>query len=253
MRSFAACAVVVGSMSALARADVIAQNLPVTPSDPDPVTGWQFRDGTFSDGLSSNGNYYYSQALGQKFSVGAGQSVTIGSIDFWGSSEYVNSQTPWTQTTLSSNIYAIQISILRLTPGNNQYPVVWSWTINTPTITQTATGTYVPDTFSPVFQLSTVLSGNRQLLGGDYIMTIGGLLTNGDGDSFAWTDGQADGSDPATQAYATVGDIPTEWGRWSPASDGTSGAFVLNGTVVPAPGVLALMGLAGTARRRRRH
>ena len=77
--------------------------------------------------------------------------------------------------------------------------------------------------------------------------------TDADGDAFAWTDGQADGSLPATQAYATVGDIPTEWGRWSPAGDGTSGAFVLNGTGVPAPGVLALLGLAGTARRRRRH
>jgi hypothetical protein len=239
-------------MSALAGADVIAQNAPVVPYT-DPVTGRKLRDGTFSDGLSSNGNYFYSQALGQKFTVGGGQSVTIGSIDFWGSSEYVNSQTPWTQTALSSNIYAIQVSILRLTPGNNQYPVVWSWTIYTPLITQTATGTYVPETQSPVFQLSATLSGNRSLLSGDYIMTIGGLLTNVDGDAFAWTDGQADGSQSATQAYATVGDIPTEWGRWSPVNDGTSGAFVLNGTVVPAPGVLALMGLAVTAGRRRRH
>ena len=61
MRSFAACAVVVGSMSALARADVIAQNAPVVPYT-DPVTGRQLRDGTFSDGLSSNGNYYYSRS-----------------------------------------------------------------------------------------------------------------------------------------------------------------------------------------------
>lgn len=252
MRSFAACAVVVGSMSALAGADVIAQNGPVTPTT-DPVTGWQFRDGTFSDGLSSQGNYYYSQALGQKFSVGAGQSVTIGSIDFWGSSEYINSQAPWTQTSLSSNVYAIQITILRITPGNNQYPVVHSWTIDTPLITQSVTGTYVPEILSPVLQLSTALSGNKTLIGGDYLLTIGGLLTDPDADAFAWTDGQADGSQPATQAYATVGDIPTEWGRWSPVGDGTSGAFVLNGSFVPGPGVLALMGLAGTARRRRRH
>ena len=251
MRSFAACAVVIGSMSALAGADVIAQNGPVTPTT-DPVTGWQLRDGTFSDGLSSGGNYFYSQALGQKFTVGGGQTVTIGSIDFWGSSEYINSQAPWTETTLSSNIYAIQISILRITPGNNQYPVVHSWTINTPLITQTLTGSYVPEVLSPVFQLSTALSGNKTLIGGDYLLSIGGLLTDPDADAFAWTDGQADGSRPATQAYATVGDIPTEWGRWSPANDGTSGAFILNG-VVPAPGALALLGLAGAAWRRRRN
>ena len=251
MRSFAACAVVVGSMSALAGADVIAQNGPVTPTK-DPVTGWQLRDGTFSDGLSSSGNYFYSQALGQKFTVGGGQTVTIGSIDFWGSSEYINSQAPWTETALSSNVYAIQISILRITPGNNQYPVVHSWTINTPLITQTLTGTYVPDVLSPVFQLSTALSGNKTLIGGDYLLSIGGLLTNADGDAFAWTDGQADGSLPATQAYATVGDIPTEWGRWSPVGDGTSGAFVLNSAPVPAPGVLALLGLVGATHGRRR-
>ena len=123
----------------------------------------------------------------------------------------------------------------------------------TPLITQTLTGTYVPEVLSPVFQLSTALSGNKTLIGGDYLLSIGGLLTDPDADAFAWTDGQDDGSLPATQAYATVGDIPTEWGRWSPAGDGTSGAFVLNGTVVPAPGVLALMGLAGATRRRRRH
>ncbi len=252
MRSFAACAVVVGSMSALAGADVIAQNGPVTPTT-DPVTGWQLRDGTFSDGLSSSGNYFYSQALGQKFTVGSGQTVTIGSIDFWGSSEYISSQAPWTETALSSNVYAIQISILRITPGNNQYPVVHSWTIDTPLITQTLTDTYVPEVLSPVFQLSTALSGNKTLIGGDYLLSIGGLLTDADADAFAWTDGQADGSLPASQAYATVGDIPTEWGRWSPVGDGTSGAFVLNGTGVPAPGVLALLGLAGATRRRRRH
>jgi MYXO-CTERM domain-containing protein len=129
--------------------------------------------------------------------------------------------------------------------------VVHSWTISTPLITQTLTDSYVPDVLSPVFQLSTALSGNKTLIGGDYLLSIGGLLTDADGDAFAWTDGQADGSLPATQAYATVGDIPTEWGRWSPANDGTSGAFILNG-VVPAPGAFALLGLAAAAWRRRR-
>jgi hypothetical protein len=227
------CLVMLAVLSAIsdATADTIAQNAPVTPFT-DPVTGRQVRNGIFSDGLSSNGNYYYSQALGQKFTVGAGQRVTIGSIDFWGSSEYINSQTPWTQTTLSTNVYAIQISILRLTPGNNQYPLVWSWVVNTPQITQMLTGTYLQGILSPVFQLSTALSGDRTLLEGEYMLTIGGLLNNAEADVFAWTDGQADGSLPATQAYATVGDIPTEWGRWYPVGDGTSGAFVLRGTVM---------------------
>ena len=250
MRFIAACAIgILGAAQGVASAAVIAQNGPVKPTT-DPVTGWQMRDGTFSDALSSGGFYFYSQALGQKFSVGNGDTAVIGAIDFWGSTEYINSAQPWTETSLSSNVYAIQVSILRITAGDTQYPVVHSWTISTQSITQTLTGTYVPEVLSPVFQLSTALSGNKTLTGGDYVLTIGGLLNNPDGDAFAWTDGIADGSLPASQAYATVGDISTEWGRWTPVNTGVSGAFVLTGT--PAPGALALLGLAGATRNRRR-
>jgi MYXO-CTERM domain-containing protein len=115
---------------------------------------------------------------------------------------------------------------------------------------QQLTGNYTAGTLSPVFRLSTVLAGNYTLGTGNYMITIGGVLNNPDGDSFAWTDGLADGSLPATQAYATVGDTPTEWGSWIPISDGTSGAFVLNG--VPAPGAVALLAMAGLRGRRRR-
>jgi len=250
MRFIAACAIgILGAVQGVASAAVIAQNGPVKATN-DPVTGWQLRDGTFSDGLSSDGNYFYSQALGQKFSVASGQTAVIGAIDFWGSTEYIASKEPWAETSLSANVYAIEISILRITAGTSQYPVVHSWTINTQSMTQLLTGTYVPDVLSPVFQLSTVLSGNKVLTGGDYLLTIGGLQNNADGDSFAWTDGIADGSLPESQAYATVGDIPTEWGRWSAVNTGVSGAFVLTGT--PAPGALALLGMAGFTRNRRR-
>jgi hypothetical protein len=250
MRLFAASVfIIVAASPALARSTTIAQNLPV-PAVNDPTSGFNVQDGTFSDALQSGGNYFYSQAIGQSFSVGSGQSSTITDIAFWGSSEYIQSSTPWNQTALSSNIISVQIAILRTDTGTSDFPIVQSWTIQTGQFSQVLTGNYTAGTLSPVFLLSTVLAGNYTLGAGNYMITIGGVLNNPDGDSFAWTDGLADGSLPATQAYATVGDIPTEWGSWIPISDGTSGAFVLNG--VPAPGAVALLAMAGLRGRRRR-
>jgi hypothetical protein len=251
MRLFAASVfIIVAASPALARSTTIAQNLPV-PAVNDPTSGFNVQDGTFSDALESGGNYFYSQAIGQSFSVGSGQSSTITDIAFWGSSEYIQSSTPWNQTALSSNIVGMQIAILRTDTGTSDFPIVHSWTIQTGQFSQVLTGNYTAETFSPVFLLSTVLAGNYTLGAGNYMITIGGVLNNPDGDSFAWTDGLADGSLPATQAYATVGDIPTEWGTWIAIPDGTSGAFVLNG-VVPAPGAVALLAMAGLRGRRRR-
>jgi hypothetical protein len=251
MRLFAASVfIIVAASPALARSTTIAQNLPV-PAVNDPTSGFNVQDGTFSDALESGGNYFYSQAIGQSFSVGSGQSSTITDIAFWGSSEYIQSSTPWNQTALSSNIISVQIAILRTDTGTSDFPIVQSWTIQTGQFSQVLTGNYTAGTLSPVFLLSTVLAGNYTLGAGNYMITIGGVLNNPDGDSFAWTDGLADGSLPATQAYATVGDIPTEWGTWIAIPDGTSGAFVLNG-VVPAPGAVALLAMAGLRGRRRR-
>ena len=250
MRLFAASVfIIVAASPALARSTTIAQNLPV-PAVNDPNSGFAVQDGTFSDALQSDGSYFYSQAIGQSFSVGSGQSSTITDIAFWGSSEYFQSTTPWTQTALSSNIISMQIAILRTDTGTSDFPIVQSWTIPTGQFLQQLTGNYTAGTLSPVFRLSTVLAGNYTLGAGNYMITIGGVLNDPDGDSFAWTDGLADGSLPATQAYATVGDTPTEWGSWIPISDGTSGAFVLNG--VPAPGAVALLAMAGLRGRRRR-
>jgi hypothetical protein len=250
MRLFAASVfIIVAASPALARSTTIAQNLPV-PAVNDPTSGFNVQDGTFSDALESGGNYFYSQAIGQSFSVGSGQSSTITDIAFWGSSEYIQSSTPWNQTALSSNIISVQIAILRTDTGTSDFPIVQSWTIQTGQFSQVLTGNYTAGTLSPVFLLSTVLAGNYTLGAGNYMITIGGVLNNPDGDSFAWTDGLADGSLPATQAYATVGDIPTEWGTWIAIPDGTSGAFVLNG--VPGPGAVALLAIAGLRGRRRR-
>lgn len=252
MRFNAACVLIAAMMTGgSAQAGIIAQNLPVDPVF-DPGTGWNLQDGVFSDALQSNGNYNYSQALAQSFRVNEGQAATVSGLRFWGFSEYLASSTPWLQTSLSSNIVAIQVSILRADAGTPVFPVVQSWTLQIGQVQQALTGNYVPTIFSPVFQLTANLAGNVTLGSGQYVISIGGVLNNPDGDAFGWLDGQADGSLPSTQAYATVGDSAGQWGTWIAVDDGTSGAFELQGEVIPAPGALAVLAVAGAARRRRR-
>ena len=229
---------------------VIAQNQPLPPFTSGGVS---YQDGVFSDGLASGGNQFYSQAFGQSFSIGSGGSATISGLTFWGASEYINSSNPSGQQALSSNIASIQVSILRISGSTStNYPVIANWSIPAAQLAQVRNGSYVPEIMSPVFELTSALSGNISLGAGDYILSIGAILNNPEGDSFAWIDGEADGSLPGSRAYATTGDVSTEWGFWSPVTDGSSGAFILEGTVVPAPGALAALAMLGARRNRRR-
>jgi hypothetical protein len=208
------------------------------------------RDGTFSDSMSSGGQNFYSQALAQGFSISSG--ATLGSLSFWGASEYLNSTQPWLETGLSSNVDGFQVALYRVN-DNGTMPQVTSWNINRGFFTQQATGTYTLDTFSPIFKVSCQLTGSTVLEAGKYAITIGGRLLQPDGDAFAWIDGEWNGAGGSTQSYVTIGDIPSQWGNWLPLTDGTSGAFELY-SAVPAPGALALLALASGARsRRRRH
>jgi hypothetical protein len=250
MRQFVALLLTSVASASAAHGAVIAQNQPLPPFTKGGVS---FQDGIFSDGLASGGNQFYSQAFGQSFSIGSGDSATISNITFWGASEYIGSQDPSGQQALSSNIASIQISILRISGSTStNYPVVANWSIPAAQLTQVRNGNYVPNILSPVFQISTALAGNVSLGAGDYILSIGAILNNPGKDSFAWIDGEADGSLPGTRAYATTGDVSTEWGFWSPVTDGSSGAFVLEGSVVPAPGALAALAALGARRTRRR-
>lgn len=249
MRQFVAL-LLTSVASASAYGAVIAQNQPLPPFTSGGVS---YQDGVFSDGLSSGGNQFYSQAFGQSFSIGAGGSATISRLTFWGASEYINSSNPGGQQALSSNIASIQVSILRISGSTStNYPVVANWSIPAGQLTQLRNGNFVPTIMSPVFEISSALSGNVSLGAGDYILSIGAILNNPEGDSFAWIDGVADGSLPGSRAYATTGDVSTEWGFWSPVTDGSSGAFVLEGTVVPAPGAIAALAALGARRNRRR-
>ncbi len=250
MRQFVALLLTSVASASAAHGAVIAQNQPLPPFT---AGGVSYQDGIFSDGLASGGGQFYSQAFGQSFSIGSGGSGPISSLTFWGASEYISSQNPGGEQSLSANIASIQVSILRISGSTStNYPVVANWSIPAAQLVQVRNGNYVPEILSPVFQISTALSGNVSLGAGDYILSVGAILNNPEGDSFAWIDGEADGSLPGSRAYATTGDVSTEWGFWSPVTDGSSGAFVLEGTAVPAPGALVALAVLGARRNRRR-
>ena len=252
MRKFIAFGVGLLGVSAMAHAlpddPIIVQNAPATPT----MQGqFPVQPATFSDGLSSGGNYFYSQSLAQQFVIGQGSTAAITGINFWGCSEYLGVNEPWTQQALSANITGFDISVLRVTE-NGAFPVVRSWSLSREQVLSTAYGTYKSGGLSPVFELQAALDGNLSLNSGVYAISIGARLANPDGDAFAWVAGQWTGSDPSTRLYATIGDVPSEWGIFTAVQTDTSGSFRLTGTVVPGPGALALAGLAGLMGGRRR-
>ena len=245
-RAVAGLSIVVSSMLAqptVAGVIALAQNLPIQPTESRP-----FLDGTFSDGMGSNGEYFYAQAFGQGFSL-AGSGNRLTSLTVWGSSEFIDGA-PDVGGSVSTNITEMQVSIMRVTGSTGDYPVVANWSIPIEQVTQTNTGWVVDGILTPVFQMDMELAGDVTLGAGNYILSVGGILEDPDGDAWIWMDGVADGSLPSTQSYLTVGDFAPQWGYWDPINTGVSGAMVLNG--VPGPGALALFALAGLRHGRRR-
>ena len=223
------------------------------PAVPDPNgSGFMLQDGPFSDAFSSGGGYYYSFALGQRFSIASTQ--TFGAVRLWGGSEYIESSIPpWQQTRLSPNIAAIQVSIFDIGVSGPGSTPLQSWTIGIGSVTQTATGNYIGGSigYSPVFRLDAALLGGYTLGAGTYLVSVGAVLTVPDGSAFAWMSGIADGNLVASRSYGTSGDQAGEWGQWAPLVSGTTGAIEFY-TEVPGPAAISLLALGGLARSRRR-
>lgn len=228
---------------AVAGVSALVQNLPIEPTPSNPRL-----DGTFSDGLASNGEYFYSQAFGQGFSL-SGSGTLLSNLTVWGSSEFTNG-IPSGNAGVSANITRMQVSIMRVSGSTGDYPMVANWSIPIGQVTQTNTGWLVDGILTPVFRMDMALADQVTLAAGNYILSVGAILEDPDGDAWVWMDGVADGSLPSTQAYLTVGDFAPQWGYWDPINSGVSGAMVLYG--VPAPGALALLGAAGLIGTRRR-
>lgn len=205
-------------------------------------------DGTFSDGLESNGENFYSQAFGQGFQV-TSAGTAINSIRIWGSSEFQDGIPPANRG-VSENIESLEVSIMRVAGTSTNYSRIYNRTFRMSTqVTQTETNIRTAGILTPVFQIDIDL-GEVGLSTGRYIMSIGGILVDPDGDAFIWSDGVADGGQPATQAYLSVGDTAAQWGYWEPVAGGTSASLVLYG--VPGPGAVVAFAVAGLRQGRRR-
>jgi formate/nitrite transporter FocA (FNT family) len=87
-----------------------------------------------------------------------------------------------------------------------------------------------------------------QLAAGSYYMNIGAILNDAAGDQFVWSQGQN-----VQDFWFTDDNGQYNWGDWRqlPTFIGNTagGAFVLS---APAPGAIALLGMAGLIGRRRR-
>lgn len=249
MRSLVA--LVVGSCAVTAGAAhgsfTVALNSPIPPTQ---SGNYMVQDGNFSDSVNSGGNNFYGLGLAQGFTTT--QSYSLDHLTVWGASEYAGVARPWEQTTLSTNIAGFQAVLMR----QNQlgaYITLKSWTVTRANVTQTLTGNYLNPTLSPVFELGMDLSDGYTIGAGTYYLAVGAILSNPDGDSWAWLNGQWDGTQPNHLLLATTSDTPTSWGQWSSVPNGISAAMHLQSTI-PAPGAIALLtaGALASGRRRRR-
>lgn len=206
-----------------ASADVLYENLPASTL------------GSISEAFGSNGSYAFGQSCAQQFSLE--DSYNLSSLTWWGSSQNFSGGD-------LSNFSGFEVVI-----WNADFTAqVANFNIGIGSITSTETG--LLNFFgSKEYAFSSAING---VLGpGVYNMNIGAVMANGQGDEFIWSAG-AD----QLGRYFTSPSQP--WGSWKlvpPAiGDDGFGSFRLEGTQVPAPGALALLGLAGVAsiRGRRR-
>lgn len=189
--------------------------------------------GFYSDAYDSKGGYNYPQSGAQAFSLE--DSYTISSLRWWGSSNGFNGQG-------ITNFSAFQIIV-----WNEDFTdQVFSTKINMSSITAVATG---QENFfgQPEYEFFVPMSFD--IGAGNYFMNIGVMLNDAAGDQFVWSQGEDTAGFWQTSPFGQGG-----WGSWHPLppaliGNTAGGAFVMT---APAPGAIALLGLAGIVGRRRR-
>jgi hypothetical protein len=204
-----------------ASADVIYQNLPTSTL------------GSVSEAFGSNGSYAFGQSCAQQFSLE--DSYDLSSITWWGSSQNFSGGD-------LANFSGFEIVI-----WNADFSAqVASFNVGIGSITSAETG-LLNFYGSKEYGFSSAING---ILGpGVYNMNIGAVMANGQGDEFIWSAGAEQQG-----RYFTSPSQP--WGSWKlipPAvGDDGFGAFRLDGSQVPAPGAIAILGVAGVVTFRRR-
>ena len=216
-----ATALAAASICGAVNADFIVVNNPVV----DTV-------GFYSDAFDSKGAYTYAQSGAQAFSLE--DSYTASSLRWWGSMNGFNDQG-------ISNIDCFQIIVW----DSNFESQVFNQKIDLANIKWGETGDF--NFFGqPVYEFVVPLA--FQITTGNYFMNIGAQLNDAAGDQFVWSQGEnVDGF------WFTDNNGQYDWGDWRPLpnfiGNTAGGAFVLS---APAPGAIALLGMAGMIGRRRR-
>jgi hypothetical protein len=221
MRNFIVGLVAAVSCGSVANADFIVVNNPVV----DTV-------GFYSDAYKSSGSYTYAQSGAQGFDLE--DSYTTSSLKWWGSSNGFNDQG-------IENFSGFQVVVWNSDFSGQAFTT--NIDINSISVVDTGEFNFFGQ---PVYEFYVPFVA--QLTAGSYYMNIGAILNDAAGDQFVWSQGQN------VQDFRFTDDNGQyNWGDWRqlPTFIGNTagGAFVLS---APAPGAIALLGMAGLIGRRRR-
>ncbi|HMN95411.1 MAG TPA: hypothetical protein PKC43_04270 [Phycisphaerales bacterium] len=204
------------AIGSAAGASVLASALPASP------------DGAFTDAWASGGSYFYGQTIAAQFTLAFDS--TIDGFTVWGSSE--NFLFPGL-----NNVAGVEVVI-----WNSDFSLqVLGAVIAGGDLSIAATGN-ANSNGGIEYRIGGDLAGF--LAAGTYHLNVGAILLDPDGDAFSWS--TSVGSGFSANFFDGLG--------WAAFDDLDVPAFELLGSVVPAPGALALFGALGAvpARRRRR-
>ena len=188
--------------------------------------------GFYSDAFSSKGTYTYAQSGAQAFSLE--DSYQTSSLRWWGSMNGFNGQG-------LQNIECFEV-------------IVWDSSFDSMVVQDTyglaemsVIETGEENFFGqPVYEF--LLSFSFQIAAGSYYMNIGAQLDDAAGDQFVWSQGE-----DVEGFWFTDENGTNKWGDWRPLpnfiGNTAGGAFVMT---APAPGAIAMAGLAGLVGKRRR-
>lgn len=195
----------------------------------DQTTNYQV-DSYFSDAESSNGSYFWQQAMADDFTISSDSNVT--SINFWGSSENFDGSDNL------DNFASFDIVIY-----DTAFNAVGSWNIATSALNATPSGEFGTSTGATGYKFTANIS--QALVAGSYRLHVGAVLNDGFDNAFVW--GSADGNG---NIFADFFD-GTGFNEY--AQD-PGLAFQVSGEPVPEPASLTAVGLgiAALIRRRRK-